>query len=147
VYNKLVSAPVEDPKFLAWIKTLPCAVPRCQSRFVDPHHTGPRGLSQTASDRSAIPLCRAHHDQYHDKGRVWFEAEYSLNINAMVGWLNEKPRIVILPWPGQRTSVMRKFCMIYHGEEYTLSPAADGVKRAIQFALETAKSLPVWEDV
>ena len=74
---------VRDPKYLAWIRTLPCVCcyralfvgsmafadfwmsywyggmwPRQPS---EAGHTGPHGLSQKSHDRSAIPLCGEHH--------------------------------------------------------------------------------------
>jgi hypothetical protein len=64
----------KDPEYLKWIRSLPCVC--CQSwedvcQNPGPHwqgaapteaaHVGERGLSQRAPDRTAIPLCVAHH--------------------------------------------------------------------------------------
>ena len=65
--------PGDDKPYKAWIKTLPCVVggPACGK--VDPHHLidgkgdEKKGVGQTAPDRLLLPLCRAHHDQFHDR--------------------------------------------------------------------------------
>jgi hypothetical protein len=66
--------PNQDPKYLAWLRTLPCAVcerpPPSQAA-----HTGSRldqgvGMGQKTPDRDAIPLCAGCHlldpDSYHE---------------------------------------------------------------------------------
>ena len=50
--------PTDDPAYLEWIATQPCIV--CGWK-AEPHHAGPRGLSQRSSDREALPFCRRHH--------------------------------------------------------------------------------------
>ena len=53
----------EDPHYLAWLGTQPCAVPDCGRQSAPPHH--PRhsvGMSQRAHDHRAVPLCHEHHD-------------------------------------------------------------------------------------
>ncbi len=47
-----------DPKYLAWVRTLPCVV--CGKR-AEAHHAGDHGMGQKPPDRTAIPLCRFHH--------------------------------------------------------------------------------------
>ena len=63
----------KDKAYLEWIHTQPCAVSGMrleQSISADPspcagrttaHHAGDHGASQKAPDRTAIPLCDAHH--------------------------------------------------------------------------------------
>jgi hypothetical protein len=84
--------PTRDPKYLAWIRTQPCAVQNCRACFVEAAHTGDRGLTQKASDREAIPLCHFHHRSaptaYH-KGRRAFERAYNLDIPALIQELNQ----------------------------------------------------------
>ena len=55
-----------DPKYRAWVKTLPCAVGgRVPGREIDPHHTGKK-----SDDRTIVPLARfPYHRQVHDFGR------------------------------------------------------------------------------
>jgi hypothetical protein len=48
--------PARDPKYLAFLRKLPCIV--CGSyRFIEAAHFGARGLGQKASDHDALPLC------------------------------------------------------------------------------------------
>ena len=94
--------PERCPEYLAWIRTLGCAV--CsrvsgESIFVEAAHTnalGPRGMSQKTSDFSAIPLCSAHHrkdsDSYHRLGEVGFAKEHGLNLEEVVRALNDSYR-------------------------------------------------------
>ncbi len=59
-----------DPKYLAFVRTLPCCI-CCARPPVDPHHdTYGRGLSQKSDDDRAIPACRLCHGEAQDrKGR------------------------------------------------------------------------------
>lgn len=52
-----------DRKYLKWVKSLPCTF-QSDDCFgpIDPHHTVPRSIG--GSDRTALPLCRKHHDRY-----------------------------------------------------------------------------------
>src|ERR1035441_10089413 len=64
--------PDRSPEYLAWIRTLPCAVcsrMRAGSTVIEAAHTnvlGPKGMGQKTSDFSAIPLCSAHHREARD---------------------------------------------------------------------------------
>src|SRR4051812_40052862 len=88
--------PARNPRFLAWIRTLPCTV--CgATRGIEASHTGPHGLGQKSPDTSAIPLCIRHHrtgkDSYHKLGPRKFAALHDLDIAAIVRQLNFKPVI------------------------------------------------------
>ena len=90
--------PDRSSEYLAWIRTLGCAV--CSrvsggSTVIEAAHTnalGPRGMSQKASDFSAIPLCSVHHrqapDSYHRLGEERFAGEHRLNLAKLVLVLN-----------------------------------------------------------
>jgi len=58
----------KDPKYMAWLHTLPCAV-RVEGEDsgcfgpITAHHAGTRGLRQKCPDREAIPLCFGHHQE------------------------------------------------------------------------------------
>lgn len=53
-----------DQDYLDWIKLQACvATVGEHGGKTDPHHTGIRGMGQTADDNTAIPLCRNHHDR------------------------------------------------------------------------------------
>ena len=94
--------PERCPDYLAWIRTLGCAV--CsrlsgESTVIEAAHTnalGPRGMAQKASDFSAIPLCSAHHrqglDSYHRLGEERFACEHRLNLPELVLALNSRFR-------------------------------------------------------
>ena len=53
--------PVRDRRYLAWIRTLPCAY--CGTTYgVEAAHTGSDGgMRQKASDTSCVPLCNDCH--------------------------------------------------------------------------------------
>ncbi len=62
----------KDPKYLAFLHTLPCIVPECSSKNlhkwddiasarIEAAHVGDRGLSQKCPDREALPACIWHH--------------------------------------------------------------------------------------
>ena len=90
--------PARSPEYLAWIRTLPCAVCRRRPTIFLPieaahtHALGPRGLGQKSSDFSAIPLCFWHHradnDSYHVLGERRFAAAHGLDLLALVERLN-----------------------------------------------------------
>ncbi len=56
----------------------PCTV--CgQNWWIDPAHTGNRGRGQKSSDLSCIPLCRKHHDEYH-QGHADFLIRHGIDL-------------------------------------------------------------------
>lgn len=76
--------PGDEPAYKAFVKTQPCVVggPRCGK--VDPHHLingkgdAKKGMGQTAPDRFLLPMCRAHHEDFHHlRGfcRGWDDAQ------------------------------------------------------------------------
>jgi hypothetical protein len=80
-------APVRDRKYLAFVRTQPCAV--CGSwRWVESAHTGGRGLTQKADDRKAIPLCRFHHQRstqsLHALGPTKFARVWKLDVRGLI---------------------------------------------------------------
>ena len=122
--------PARDPKYLAWIRSLPCAVPGCRATYIEAAHTGPHGMSQKSSDRSCIPLCGRHHrrgnDSLHGLGPARFQQHHKLEIADLVKRLNSKPVIRI---DGAR------FIASIGGEEYVLRPVQDGILAAQAAAL------------
>jgi hypothetical protein len=86
--------PDRCPEYLAWIRTLGCAV--CArvtggATVIEAAHTnalGPRGLGQKTSDFSAIPLCSGHHrenlDSYHRLGETEFVREHGIHLEHLV---------------------------------------------------------------
>jgi len=64
-----------------YIKEMSCLV--CGSNTVDPHHLDQKGLGGSkdkTKDYSCIPLCRAHHTEYHAYGLTKFEKLYQINL-------------------------------------------------------------------
>jgi hypothetical protein len=87
----LSSKPPRDPRYRAWIRSLPCAT--CGTSIgVEACHTGPHALGQKASDYSCIPLCGDCHrmapDAYHRVGRAAFEQRFHLQVHQLVERLN-----------------------------------------------------------
>lgn len=84
--------PARSWRYLAWIRSLPCAV--CDTdRNVEAAHTGTDGgMATKASDYSCVPLCHEHHrggpDSYHQLGRDEFEKRHGLNCHDLVRRLN-----------------------------------------------------------
>jgi hypothetical protein len=85
--------PDRDAAYLAWIRTLACAVCGKESGVEAAHTTalGSRGLSQKSSDYSAIPLCVWHHrgnaDSYHAQGERKFAEMHGVDIGEWVSRL------------------------------------------------------------
>jgi hypothetical protein len=55
----------EDPRYLAWVRTLPCSVPDCRAPS-EAHHITGAGMSLRSHDHDTMPLCRWHHATFHD---------------------------------------------------------------------------------
>ena len=136
IYNADLYRPIRDPKYRAWIRTLPCAV--CGTRRgIQCAHTGDHGLGQKASDRRSIPLCVRCHEDYGRVGRRQFETMHELDIEVLILRLNEKPLIRLM---GAR------YVMILAGEEYDLGIIDRPVKEAVKRAIVIARSRILFED-
>ena len=90
--------PERSPEYLAWIRTLPCAV--CHRSpggvSIEAAHTsalGPRGISQKSPDYSAVPLCtwrhRAGPDSYHRLGERSFEERFGIKLTEVVSTFHQ----------------------------------------------------------
>lgn len=66
----LRSPPLRDPEYVAFVRTLPCAICGAPPPS-DPSHFGTRGMSQKTDDTRLLPSCREDHDYWHKNGRVW----------------------------------------------------------------------------
>ncbi len=90
--------PERCPAYLAWIRTLHCAVCRqTAGQFIriEAAHTtalGLRGFGQRSSDFSAIPLCGWDHrvapDSYHRLGERKFAERHGIDLQELVAALN-----------------------------------------------------------
>jgi hypothetical protein len=130
IYDSAVSRPVRDPRYLAWIRTLPCSVGGCRRRS-EANHTGAKGLSQRASDWRAIPTCSVHHREYHRIGRHKFEQRYGVDIEALIARLNQKPAIKI---QGAR------YVAVLADEEHDLGSVRQSLAAVIRLAVRMARS-------
>lgn len=78
----------ENPAYLAWIRSLPCAVrPRCGRPGEHAHHvrigTG-GGIGLKPPDVGAtVPLCAVHHAELHAIGARTFEARHAVDLRAL----------------------------------------------------------------
>ena len=81
---------IADPAYRAWIRSLPCMVANRDCRGgTDPNHVGQYGQAR-ANDRNAVPLCRRHHDLYHEIHRRAFEERFGVSFAAAIQGLNEE---------------------------------------------------------
>ena len=75
-----------NPKHLAWLRTLPCIVPDCQTGTpVQSHHirsAGNSGVGLKPPDTSTIPVCAYHHSESHRIGQRTFAAKYGIDLAA-----------------------------------------------------------------
>lgn len=94
--------PARCPEYLAWIRTLPCAVCSTVSggaTVIEAAHTsvlGPGGMSQKTTDFSVIPLCSGHHresqDSYHRLGEQGFSHRHGIDLKYLVFRLQSRFR-------------------------------------------------------
>ena len=127
-----------NPRYLAWIRTLPCLV--CgRTTGIEAAHTGPHGMAQKSPDISAIPLCARHHrtgrDSYHKLGARVFERHHQLDIRAVVAHLNTKAFVRI---------EFGSFVAHYLGDQYVLGPVSIGVCSAVRQALDFKRQDRSW---
>ena len=89
-----------DFAYLSWIVSQQCIV--CESQHTlqtgrtYAHHAGQRGLSQRASDSTAIPLCWRHHDRgsslsIHTLGKLFWTV-YRMERGKVIAELQERYR-------------------------------------------------------
>ena len=135
-----MAAPVRDPRYLSWIRSLPCAA--CGSVFnIDAAHTGLRGLGQKADDRSCIPLCRRHHDRrqpysIHKLGLAKFSQRFNINIPLLVARLSEPP---------QMRMEAGRYTAFVDGEKFILGTVASGAKASLEQLRDMRREMLVEE--
>lgn len=93
---------ITDRKYLRWIKQQECLVAKyfrqgwlraMQDPFkacvppIDPHHVTPVSLG--GSDKTAVPLCRKHHD-YAQRGPLTFQETYGIVFDSEVARLRKE---------------------------------------------------------
>ena len=85
------AAPVDNPRYRAWIRTFPCVV--CNSaRRIEAAHTGAHGLGQKSDSMKCLPLCERCHrtgpDSYHASAAT-FADRHQLDIPNLIEQFNE----------------------------------------------------------
>lgn len=83
-----------DPKYKAWIASLPCSVPNCKLGPIHVCHIGSRSYSQKCSDLLTAPFCLTHHedDELGMHGRLGknFWKHYGLDSDELIADLNRR---------------------------------------------------------
>lgn len=66
---QLKTPPARSRSYLDFVKTEPCCF--CHRPADDPHHfAGQKGTALRASDYLTVPLCREHHDEWHNRRKL-----------------------------------------------------------------------------
>ena len=81
--------PVRDRHYLQHIRTFPCVACKSTKRQREAMHTGPRGLSQKASDRDSLPGCRPCHRELHRIGAARFQVKHGIDFPALIVMFQE----------------------------------------------------------
>jgi len=72
---------IHDEAWLDEIRAMPCCVCvhlNIQQLYVtDPNHTKTKGSG--GGDDTAAPMCRLHHDEWHDIGKERFAQKYGID--------------------------------------------------------------------
>lgn len=78
----------KNPKYLEFIRTLPCAV--CTRSGVEAHHADTGGVGIKCNDTRAIPLCHRCHMEYHALGKDTFQKRHNIDFKVtQIGCLEE----------------------------------------------------------
>tara|TARA_Y100001963_G_scaffold144802_1_gene217415 strand:- start:853 stop:1122 length:270 start_codon:yes stop_codon:yes gene_type:complete len=69
--------------FIKFVKTFGCSV--CGNASVDAHHLDSVGMGgnrkgELIEDYSCVPLCREHHQEWHQIGDRDFTSKYNINL-------------------------------------------------------------------
>ena len=65
--------------YVAWIRLKNCLV--CAQHPVDCHHVYNSGKKNHGNDYLSVPLCRSHHQSYHQLEHTKFEQDFNLNLD------------------------------------------------------------------
>tara|TARA_R100000655_G_scaffold104286_1_gene151378 strand:- start:7916 stop:8188 length:273 start_codon:yes stop_codon:yes gene_type:complete len=73
----------KNKEFINLVKTFGCSV--CGSSPVDAHHLDTIGMGSNRKkdsyeDFSCVPLCRQHHNEWHQCGDTEFYKKYRINL-------------------------------------------------------------------
>ena len=77
-----------SPRHRAWVRTLPCSVPGCDSDDIHAHHVRKgAGVGMKPADGNCAPLCFDHHSEGHLIGWRTFEVRHGLDLSAIAARL------------------------------------------------------------
>ena len=90
--------PIRSKEHRLWIRSLACSVGGCLA-VPEVHHVRRRfyTLGRRPGDDHAVPLCRAHHAEAHD--RVGFEQRYRLDLELVAKTLWSMSPVNNGGWP------------------------------------------------
>lgn len=74
---------IDLPHYLAWIRSLPCAVTGALDT-IEAHHVILRARGQSGLDLFAIPLAKKIHDEFHKLGLEGFEGKYGVSCRTLI---------------------------------------------------------------
>lgn len=66
---------LQNRTYLDWIRRQPCLIDHVVAQA---HHTTSRGAG--GSDFRAVPLCHAHHREFHRLGKLRFEEKHRVDL-------------------------------------------------------------------
>ena len=81
---------IEDESLLETIREMPCLI--CSKSPVDAHHMTSRGAGGGDTKDNLVPLCRKHHQEYHQIGISKFAWKYP----RIKEWLTRHQRFDLL---------------------------------------------------
>lgn len=77
---------MKSQKYLKFVRSLDCCI--CFQPGAEAHHVKnpwtSSGVSVKPSDVHSIPLCRNHHQEFHNKGRIDWEDKYQVSQSDLV---------------------------------------------------------------
>lgn len=72
---------------VSWVRSLPCAVPGCTNQPSQNAHVNPEGdpsgMGRKGDACQVIPLCRAHHAEYHQDGQRTFNDRHRIDVDLI----------------------------------------------------------------
>lgn len=79
---------LRSPRHLAWVRTLPCSVPGCDSDDIHAHHVRKgAGIGLKPADGNCTPLCFEHHAEIHLNGSRTFEIRHGVDLSVIAARL------------------------------------------------------------
>ena len=76
---------LESAEYLEHVRSYPCLV--CGKPSTDAHHIIPGGTGTKTHDIFTIPLCREHHQEWHQKGHISWLNKYEVDPWKTVAYL------------------------------------------------------------